>query len=302
MVEGKKMRSLVFVFILTLLCCEKGGEVSNKPPKVERASFSPERFTLTTNVEIEYEVSDPEGDPVDITIVWKRNGEPLDMESSKTLNPDYFRKGDLISCEIIPRDSLGTGKTFTVGPVKVLNTPPIILSASIIPQDSIYNGVDLNVEIDVEDVDGDSITFKYRWFKNDEEVHTGATLPGRMIKRDNEIYAEITPSDDEMSGKPVITNRVQAYNSLPTFVSTPPGGVKGWEYTYQLKAEDPDGDTLTYSLASGPQGATVNDETGLLKWKVSEDVDSVNIFKVEASDGFGGKAEQEFQVRASIRR
>src|SRR5262249_28543759 len=58
-----------------------------------------------------------------------------------------------------------------------------------------------------------------------------------------------------------------APNELPKITSTPPtlAGL-GNEFVYQLTANDPDGDPLTYSLAQAPAGMTI-DTNGQITWQ-----------------------------------
>ncbi len=63
-------------------------------------------------------------------------------------------------------------------------------------------------------------------------------------------------------------------------------------YFYLAQAVDPDGDTLTYSLAEAPDGATIDADTGEIHW--ATDVAGEYLFVVEVSDGRGGYDEQAY--------
>ena len=65
-------------------------------------------------------------------------------------------------------------------------------------------------------------------------------------------------------------------------------------FTYQARASDADGDTLTYRLLDGPPGARIDAATGLLTW--SDPQVGSTTFRLEADDGKGGKTEQYFTV------
>jgi len=58
-------------------------------------------------------------------------------------------------------------------------------------------------------------------------------------------------------------------NDVWVFSATPPLGINATEsqvFSYQVMANDPDGDTLTYSLDVSPAGMTINSASGLIQW------------------------------------
>lgn len=64
-------------------------------------------------------------------------------------------------------------------------------------------------------------------------------------------------------------------------------------YSYAISATDADGDSITYSLVSGPAGVELNPNTGLLKWAVEP---GIHEFRVRASDARGGFDDQSFTL------
>jgi hypothetical protein len=66
-------------------------------------------------------------------------------------------------------------------------------------------------------------------------------------------------------------------------------------YTYAIKANDPDGDTLTYVLTENPESMSIESETGIISWiPTSEQVEEHDV-SVEVSDG-NKKAIQDFII------
>jgi Ca2+-binding RTX toxin-like protein len=70
-------------------------------------------------------------------------------------------------------------------------------------------------------------------------------------------------------------------------------------YTYDADALDIDGDTLTYTLAQAPNGATINAASGLVSWTPQAAGDYR--FTIRADDGHGGIAEQAYSVNVARR-
>jgi RHS repeat-associated protein len=66
------------------------------------------------------------------------------------------------------------------------------------------------------------------------------------------------------------------------------------DYTYQVRAADPDGDTLRFSLQTAPAGATIDPDTGLIRWRAA--VAGTYDFVIMVDDGKGGTATQTYSL------
>ena len=98
--------------------------------------------------------------------------------------------------------------------------------------------------------------------------------------------------------------KVNNVNDTPTFTSTPPTeAFVGKEMTYEPKATDPDpNDTLTWKLAKGPSGATIDPKTGKLSWTPSKaDAGKEVEFEVEVCDADNTCVKQTFKVKVKLR-
>ncbi|MEM6469374.1 MAG: choice-of-anchor C family protein [Planctomycetota bacterium] len=112
----------------------------------------------------------------------------------------------------------------------------------------------------------------------------------------------------ELTGSPTITffdpQRQQFEYELVFFgklneapiITTIPGIEAPFDrqYTYDVDATDADGDSLTYSLAVGPNGMTIDGESGVIDWTPTIDDFGLHDVVVEVSDGRGGQAEQRY--------
>ncbi|MDC0831939.1 putative Ig domain-containing protein, partial [Geitlerinema sp. CS-897] len=89
------------------------------------------------------------------------------------------------------------------------------------------------------------------------------------------------------------------FNTAPEILSTPltDFGLNQRFYEYQLETFDAEDDDLNYRLIDGPSGAVVTQDTGMLGW-FPQDARAGETygFKVEVSDGRGGRDVQEFEV------
>ena len=90
------------------------------------------------------------------------------------------------------------------------------------------------------------------------------------------------PTVDQLGVHPITVELIDAYglatqqrfdlqvngtNTPPVFLSTPnTQAALNQAYTYQVIAQDPEQDALTYSLGINAAGITINPQTGLLQW------------------------------------
>src|SRR5262249_15542044 len=91
---------------------------------------------------------------------------------------------------------------------------------------------------------------------------------------------------------------VQISNHPPIFVTTPVTSVAGGSfYVYPSKADDPDGDPVSYTLLQAPGAMVIDPTTGKIIWQTTS-ANAGNSYPVtiQASDGRGGVATQTFTV------
>ncbi|HDK26432.1 MAG TPA: hypothetical protein ENG48_04995, partial [Candidatus Atribacteria bacterium] len=85
-------------------------------------------------------------------------------------------------------------------------------------------------------------------------------------------------------------------NRAPVIVSDPINTIKENDlYSYQIAAEDPDGDKLTYSLALNPEGMDIDSENGLITWIPNNNQIGVHQVIIEITDG-QHSVQQDFEI------
>jgi RHS repeat-associated protein len=86
-------------------------------------------------------------------------------------------------------------------------------------------------------------------------------------------------------------------NAAPVIKSLPGLEVIGGkQYQYQIKAEDLNGDSLTYKLLTAPSGMSIDPSTGLVNWNTSVGQIGNYQLAVEVSDGRGGITQQNYNL------
>jgi hypothetical protein len=182
------------------------------------------------------------------------------------------------------------------------NSPPQVVSVALDPADRIHHGVDITAIPKGADPDGDEVSFRYQWVINGVESLTedSPVLRGDRYKRDDRVSVKVIPFDGEEAGEAYKPLPIVIPNAPPRFTSTPPMEFKSLTYTYQAAAEDSDGDPITFSLTSAPEGMTIDPETGRIDWTITRDDVGDHTIEVSAEDGFGGKAFQKYTLSIAI--
>lgn len=68
-----------------------------------------------------------------------------------------------------------------------------------------------------------------------------------------------------------------------------------------MKAEDPDGDPIIFTLKTGPKGMDIDKDTGLLRWEVRKGDQGTHPIEIEASDRDGAKSFQRYTLDIQFR-
>lgn len=158
-------------------------------------------------------------------------------------------------------------------------------------------GDKLYIDAEGSDIDGDDVSIVYEWTVNGEPAGNGRQVDGEL-KRGDGISVKITPFDGKIYGRSIILNR-EIRNMPPMLAEDKAFVFDGKTYAYQIKAADPDGDALTYSLKTAPDGMTI-DSSGLIRWNVTPDFKGEAPVTVSVSDGSGGEALMSFTVKIGL--
>jgi hypothetical protein len=178
------------------------------------------------------------------------------------------------------------------------DNPPKITTFNITPQIPVVGGT-IKAEVIAQDKEGNEITILYKWSKNDVVLPNDSdtlTLPPGDFKRGDKISIRVIPEANKRKGSQATINLTIA-NAPPLIKSSPESfRFDGRVYTDQVKASDPDGDTLVYSIKSGPEGVTIDPATGRISWNVPTDFKGKTTITAAVNDGNGGEATQIFNV------
>lgn len=226
---------------------------------------------------------------------WERNGAIIPGEHSSKLNKSQLKKGDKIKVSLLKN---GGTETAVSNPAVVENALPKITSIKIEPSLPTRRDT-LMIKVEGSDADGDSITYSYRWTKEDGSViGNEPSISGSLLNKKDKIMVEVTPFDGEANGSPMRASVMMA-NAQPKITSAPTP-FSGKEYIYQVTAEDADQDIITFSLSKAPVGMTIDSKTGLIKWTFTEKDAGNYPVEIKVSDPEGDGDIQSFLLPLSF--
>lgn len=221
---------------------------------------------------------------------WERNGVLIPGATHNQLAADQFSKHDNIAVTITAANGEVRAET------KISNAQPRVSEVQVINR-QVQNGEEIELFPEGEDADQDLLEYRYAWFFNNvaqPEIKESVFL-ATQLKRGDKIRYIVTPFDGEAEGF-IYKGSFQVSNVAPRFISRPPETITGSEYRYLASAQDPDGDTLTYSLSQAPPGMTINPATGEITLSIGPNLNGTFPVKVQAEDDQGKMGTQEFSV------
>lgn len=267
----------------------------NQPPVVTSAKILDAPLSLAVPVSVQIQAEDPEREAVTYQYQWYVNEVPMAGQTNPTLQPDGLRRGQRVSVEIIPADSVQKGQAYRAAGVLVGNTPPTVTAAVLQLAD---NGARVEAQAEVSDPDHDRIDLTYKWLQENKVIKEGEepSLSTRGLNPRVPVVVEILARDPEAAGKSLRSTPLLLSNHPPLIVSTPPAPTGTGGYEYLVKAVDEDGDPITFQLEEAPSGMTIDEATGRLLWAMSADQVGMFHVKVLAKDGQGSLVYQEFDL------
>ncbi|EON91942.1 Rhs family protein [Marinobacter lipolyticus SM19] len=271
----------------------------NDHPEISSAA-SGQAF-VGLDFELPIEVSDPDiGDSFRYSIVGAPAGVEITPYSGK-LSGKLADEG-VHTFTVQAEDLSGSlaEQTYVLTVTPPDNTAPIIDSE---PAGSVIAGQNYQYNVVATDPDGDEVVYL---LSRSQPGMTIDGVSGRIswtpsIDLSGTFPAEVTALDTRgASTKQYFLIEVlnpNDANQPPTITSTPGGAVyAGQLFDYQVTANDPDGDTLTYSLATSESGMTIAAD-GLFSWLPgSEWIGDTAIVEILVSDGRGGEARQKLTL------
>lgn len=291
---------LVLLLILTLSGCEQVGNLFNKPPVWKNYSYTKTaRVGQELTFDLSSEVSDPDGDPVTITIVGETYGA---MITNKTFK---FTPTSSETFTFTLKASDGKGGESYATLVVTVNPLPNSAPVWNLPEDGIQiqKGESLNYALEdkVTDPDGDEVTITIESGPTGASI-TNKTLTWSTASVSEGLYIFLLKATDSKGAFTYGQLRVSVVpvpptNRAPNVLPVPEQIANvGKLVTVNLAdyAYDPDGDSLTFAITGGP-GYVIGNK---YYWFPVNKVVVPQTVTIQVSDGKGGTANLTFKVSA----
>ena len=144
------------------------------------------------------------------------------------------------------------------------NSPPTVTSVTLLPEKA-YKGTEFNLVVQGSDPEGDPITYKYQWIKNEQEMagENKSSLKTDRFQKGDLIQAKVTPSDGKSEGSPYLTPPVKILDSAPVIQEVwvePKLPFANDNLKAQVKSSDLDGDFVYYTFQWEKEGKVIPDE------------------------------------------
>lgn len=239
-------------------------------PAINSVEILPENPSKSSLLETVVKFAQPE--TAEVRYRWMKNGKEIMGAAESTLGQDMFQKKDTIAVEVTPSLGKVLGKAVQSNPVIIANSPPVLKSFTIEPMPA-HSKDELTARLDMFDADGEYVRSSYQWKKGKQDIPgaTEATLAPEYFKKGDRIGCQARVSDGEAPEVSYYSNEIEILNSAPVITSQPSSGkIEGSSYEYQVAAADPDEDKLEFSLLSAPEGMTIDSDTGLITWQISD--------------------------------
>jgi len=270
--------------------------VGGGPPVVTEIRIAPDQARVSNPITAQARTSDPTGHRVDLEYQWLRNGAEIPGATAQVLASPEVKRGDEIAVRVTPVARGLRGVAVTSPALTLLNSPPVLVRLTVAPRE-VRREDTLKVNVEARDPDGDRLLLTYQWLRNGEEIPgaTAATLAAKDLRKGDRITVRVTVSDLEATTPPQESQPAVILNSPPRVLGGP-----RWEtgpdgtITYQMVAEDPDGDVLVFTLSpNAPKGMSLDGRTGILRFRPAAGDAGTHRFSVTINDGDGGAVRQE---------
>jgi hypothetical protein len=242
------------------------------------------------------EASGPDGGSLRLRYAWTVDGAPVGGDTPE-ITLDQGRKGQEVEVRVVASD--GSSESAPMRASGVLgNRPPLMLGVVLEPKDGLQVGGVVKAVPDVKDPDDDVLQFEVTWLVNGQAISEhGLELATKGLHRGDRIQAELLASDGKVTTQPAKSQELQIGNSAPKIVSRPETRFEEGVFHYTVEAKDPDGDrSLHYSLASAPEGMTIDRTGGEIRWQPTVEQAGKHAVEVVVEDAQGGQDVQTFEL------
>jgi hypothetical protein len=228
------------------------------------------------------------------------------MPATATLSDSYEFRWTPTTADVGPRslvidvaDNFGRVATFNLNFMVKLyrNTPPQFVQLA--PKNFASIGDNYSYQFVVTDSDNDELSFELisgpaGMVVSQQGYLSLASIPAELR---GEYTVEVVVMDGN-GGSNTATFPLRVDFNQPPAISTVPmtAAYVGEQYSYGVRAVDPEGYVLTYALGSAPNGMSVVASTGAITWTPTAQQVGVHQVELIVGDDQNGQQRQNFEV------
>lgn len=266
--------------------------IVNSAPVLGTVNLSPTTaYEATTLTCTPGTTTDADGDGITYTYDWTVAGSALGLDSS-TLTGSWFNKGEAITCQATPYDGTVSGSAVTSNTVTILNTAPVVASASLSPTTATESSTLTCSSGATSDADGDTVTVSYSWEIDGATISaTGSTLTSANFAKGDSVTCLATPNDGTTNGTAAESSAVVIGNSAPVLTSVSLSPTTPYTDDDVVASvgtvSDLDGDSISYTYAWYVAGSLVSGATGATldsAWHEKHDTIYVRVTPYDGTD------------------
>ena len=274
-----------------------GAEKNNSPTIT---STPPTTATEGELYEYDVEATDPDGHTLTYSLPVAPSG--MTIETATGLiewTPSATQAGNHnVTARVVDGWGGEDEQIFVITVAEAINVDPKIISN---PPITGTEGVLYEYDVEAEDQDGDTLTYSLTVSPSGMTIDTSTGLiewtPSATQAGSHGVTVKVIDGRGGEDDQPFAIVVAEALNNAPEITSTPvTNATEGLPYTYDVDADDLDGDTLEYSLTVSPTGMTIDASKGLIEWTPANYQVGTHNVQVEVSDGRGGSDTQSYQV------
>ncbi len=273
----------------------KPSAAANAAPEISDLTIRPRSPMSGGMAKAEVDAFDKNGDTLSYAYEWLLDGDRIGSGEAG-VNLKNAQRGDELELRVIVSD--GHSEVSESVRVDIGNAAPQLLGVRV----SSFSSQELTALPNATDLDGDAVTFSYRWMVND--TFTGETDPEIStagLRTGDIVQVSVMASDGDDESIEVTSPPYPLGNNPPVFVSKPSEiqVIDDRRLFYEVRADDPDGHSVRYRLEAGPEGMEVDNLLGELSWVPLENQSGEYAVEIVADDLNGGLTSQSFTVGAS---
>ncbi|MBI3071878.1 MAG: putative Ig domain-containing protein [Deltaproteobacteria bacterium] len=217
--------------------------------------------------------SDPDGDTLTYSASNLPQGASFNAGTGTfSWTPSYTQAGAYqVTFRVADPGGLSASETVAIS---VANTNRAPVLAAVGPKYGV-EGAELAFVVTASDPDGDAITYAAIGLPQgatfNPETRTFAWTPNHTQAWTYAVMFRVTDASG-LTTSETVTMTIANTNRAPVLAAIgAKSGVAGRALAFTVSATDPDGDALTYTAATLPEGATFNQSTGAFAWKPTFD-------------------------------